>query len=73
MNLAEGILFLLGMTPIGTGLHDPPVELEMKINRVSRGDEQHAGHTRNLCAVSERHIHGLAEVDPVIARHSARC
>ena len=26
-----------------------------------------AGHTRDLCAVSERLIHGLAEVDPIIA------
>ena len=41
MNLAEGMFSVLGMVPIGTGLHEPPVELEMKINRVSRGEERH--------------------------------
>lgn len=38
MILAEGMLSTLGITPIGAGLHDPPVELEHGIKRVSQGD-----------------------------------
>ena len=39
MIFEEGMLLVLGMTPMGAGLHDPPAELRWEINRVSRGDE----------------------------------
>jgi len=67
MNLAEGMFSTLGMTPIGAVLHDPPNKVETWDQpSVPRAVNRNRARTLNLLTVSQRLIHGLAEVNPVI-------
>lgn len=61
MNLAEGILSTLGSMPIGTGLHDPPTELEQLISPAARWRCDATAHAPGICVPFVRGLPAVAQ------------